>query len=102
MDKLTRSYSLENIKELIKKNKVIHNSRVISQANDLGFSETEVHDAILNLEKESFYKSTTEYYNPHIWQDVYKKVINKVPVYIKFQVTEGEFLLRSFKKDESA
>ncbi len=102
MDKLTPSYSLEKIKKLIKKNEVIPNTRIIREANDLRFSETEVYDAILNLEKENFYKSTTENFNSRIWQDVYKKVINKVPVYIKFQVTEGEFLLRSFKKDESA
>lgn len=81
----------------------MHTYGVTKQAHNLGFSQTEVNDAILNLEKENFYHSITENINHRIWQDVYKKVIKKIPIYIKFQITDDqEFLLRTFKKDESS
>ncbi|NQT57309.1 MAG: type II toxin-antitoxin system MqsR family toxin, partial [Desulfobacteraceae bacterium] len=47
------------------------------------------------------YKSTTEIYNNKVWQDVYKKEIKGIPVYIKFKLFQDHFLLTSFKPDES-
>ncbi len=102
MDKLNCEYPLNDIKELIKKGKIVPNLRVIESANKLKFSETEVYEIILNLQKDDFYKSTTTYHNHRIWQDVYKKAIKNLPIYIKFQITGDGFLIRSFKRDESA
>ena len=102
MDKRKPSYSLPNVKEIIKKGKTIPNLRIIQSANNIGFSETEVYNEILKLNSTDFYKSVTEYYNHKIWQDVYKKKIKGLLIYIKFQIVGDNFLLRSFKIDESS
>ena len=71
----------------------------------LNFSPTEMGDVILGLEPRDFYKSTNEKYNHSVWQDVYKKTVRGLRLYIKFKIFEheGEYLLiLSFKKDESA
>ena len=44
----------------------------------------------------------TEYHNYKVWQDVYKVKIGDLPIYIKFQITNGRFLLRAFKENEKA
>ena len=102
MDKLKPTYILSNVKKLIEKGSIIPNVKIIRFANDIGFSETEVYDEILKLERNNFYKSTTELFNHKIWQDVYKKKIKDLPIYIKFQVVNNQFLLRSFKIDKNA
>jgi len=53
------------------------------------------------LEKKDFHKSVTEIYNSQVWQDVYKKKIKGMPIYIKFKIVNDEFLLLSFKLDEN-
>ena len=54
-------------------------------AHTLGFSDTEVGDVLASLESKDFYKSTTEFYDHAIWQDVYKKRGQEIHLYIKFQ-----------------
>lgn len=101
MEKPKPSYILKDVKESIKQGKITTpDIKVIVSANKIGFSETEAYDEILKLEPNSFYKSMTEYYNHKIWQDVYKAKIKNLPIYIKFQIIDGKFLLRSFKLNE--
>lgn len=103
MEKRKPSYVLANVKELIKQGKIIPpDIKVIESANEIGFSETEVYDEILKLEPNNCYKSTTEYFNHKVWQDVYKAKIRDLPIYIKFQIIDDKFLLRSFKVNEQA
>lgn len=100
LEKLKPTYILKDVKELIRKGKVIPNLQLIESANALGFSETEIYDAVSQLEWNDFCKSMTENFNHKVWQDVYKKSIKDKPMYIKFQIVEDQFLLRSFKIDE--
>ena len=61
----------------------------------------EAHLEILELEIKDYWHSVTDTYNNQVWQDVYKKKIKGVNVYIKFKIFNDEFLLLSFKPDES-
>ena len=101
-DKLKRTYALPDVKELIEKDEIVPpGTGVIKDANKMGFSVYEAHQEILNLEPSDFYKSMTENYNHRVWQDVYKKKIKGISVYIKFKIFEDQFLLTSFKPDEN-
>jgi len=101
-EKRKPTYLLKEIRELIKKNKIESpNISVSESANNIDFSITEGYQEILNLENSNFYESATEPYNRKVWQDVYKKVIKGIPIYIKFKIFRGNFLLTSFKRDQS-
>ena len=79
MEKYKPSYILKEIKDVIRKGKnVPPNLNVVRDINDLGLSETEAYDIILELEVSEFHKSMTEYFNHKVWQDVYKKKIEKL------------------------
>lgn len=100
MDKYSPTYNLKQVKRLIVAQQIepIHLSAWTS-ASAIGFSQIEAYEEILNLQKQHFYKSVSEYSNPKVWQDVYKKDIRGVLIYIKFKITEdGKFLLTSFKE----
>lgn len=99
MDLKRPSHSLKTVKELVEKGKITPNLHVTKSAHKLGFSETEVYDEILKLERHNFCKSTNEYYNHKVWLDVYKKTIRDIPIYIKFKLVNDSFLLSSFKVD---
>lgn len=99
MDLRKPKYQLKDVRKAIEKKEIIPNLGVIESAHSLGFSETEVYQQILSLKSNDFYKSTSEYYNHKVWQDVYKKEINGIPIYIKFKLIEGSFIITSFKKD---
>lgn len=62
---------------------------------------SQAYEEVLNLEKGDFYQSITEFQNYKVWQDVYKKKIKGMSVYIKFKKVNDRFLLTSFKLDES-
>ncbi|MDZ7696050.1 MAG: type II toxin-antitoxin system MqsR family toxin [Deltaproteobacteria bacterium] len=101
-DKKKRVYPLPEVKRLIWKDLIIDPSLNVRQgATDVGLSVYEAHQEILTLESRHFYKSTTEIFNHTVWQDVYKKEIKGISVYIKFKICEGKFLLTSFKPDET-
>jgi motility quorum-sensing regulator/GCU-specific mRNA interferase toxin len=94
------SYPLQNIKTLISKECYGLTKRSLDDATSLGFTKTEVGDVILDLDVGDFDKSTTEYYNHKVWQDVYKVKLENVKLYIKFKIVDnGQYLLiTSFKK----
>jgi len=96
------TYLLKDIKELIKKDKIIFpNKEVISDVNNLCLTMHEAYEEILKLEPKDFSKSSTQPSNNKIWQDAYKKVIKGFHIYIKFKTFDGKFLLTSFKLDEN-
>ncbi len=73
-------------------------------ADTLGFSETEAIDIVCTLERKDFYKSTTENYNNKIWQDVYKKKVDDLRLYIKLKISvidDQELVVTSFKLDDN-
>ena len=69
-------------------------------AEDLRMDETAVVDVIARLTAADFEKSMRSEVDPAIWQDVYKPVIERRELYIKFTLdTEGQLLLISFKEN---
>ncbi|MGM0663905.1 MAG: type II toxin-antitoxin system MqsR family toxin [Thermodesulfobacteriota bacterium] len=100
MDKFKPTHILRELKKAARREKSRGLTLIATQtANSLGFSETEVFDEIQKLEAHDFYKSTTEYSNHKIWQDVYKKTINHIPIYIKLKLNDNFLLVLSFKQD---
>lgn len=101
--KRKRTYLLKDVKDLIKRKQIANpNIKVIQSASEIGCSLEEAFETILNLSDQDFFQSITEYYDHTTWQDVYKKVVKNIPVYIKFKISlnEERFVLLSFKKDE--
>ena len=68
-------------------------------ADDLGMSDAEVVDVIQSLTSADFDKSMTAYADQTLWQDVYKPLVDKVELYVKFTLdSEQKLLLISFKE----
>jgi motility quorum-sensing regulator/GCU-specific mRNA interferase toxin len=68
-------------------------------AQELGFSRTDMIEIIQSLRSSDFYKSMTAYRHPRLWQDVYRARFRDKALYIKFTVTpDGGYLLLSFKE----
>lgn len=102
MDKPKPTYQLTKIKELVGDGLCKLTISAEQTAHSLGFSASEVKDVILGLERNDFYKSTTEHYNHKVWQDVYIKRIERIDLYIKLKIVEMEdtyLLILSFKED---
>lgn len=95
-------YPLQDIKELITKDKTISPGiKVVEGASILGYTIYEAHQIILELETTDFIKSRTQVGNNKIWQDAYIKEVKDKRIYIKFKKFDENFLLTSFKPDES-
>lgn len=75
--------------------------KVKETTNGICLTIFEAYQAILELEQKDFHKSMTEYFNDHVWQDVYKKRFKRMSMYIKFKIVDGEFFLLSFKLDQN-
>ena len=102
MDKRKKTYSLDDVRNLIKNNSCKLTGRATKTSHSLGFSRTEAKEVIYNLENKDFFKATTENKNHKVWQDVYKKQHKGKHLYIKFKITTIEdqtLLVLSFKKD---
>ena len=70
-------------------------------AEDLGMDDQVVVDVIAGLTARDFDKSMPSNVNSAIWQDVYKPVVERRELYVKFTLdTRGELLLISFKENE--
>ena len=100
MDKAKPTYLLKDVKRLVTEGCYLLTKKAQMDAHALGFSNTEVSDILVSLEMKDFYKSTTEYYDHAVWQDVNKRRGQKIQVYIKFKITStGENLvITSFKR----
>lgn len=95
-------YDLSEIKELLKKSETRHITRSSYQtAVAVGFaSHLEMVDAVLELSLYDFYKTMPGKTMQGTFQDVYKKEINGINLYIKLQKLEGKGVIISFKRDE--
>jgi Motility quorum-sensing regulator, toxin of MqsA len=70
-------------------------------AEDLGMDEQAVVDVVAGLTGRDFDRSMPSDINPAIWQDVYKPIIDRRELYVKFTLdARGELLLISFKENE--
>jgi motility quorum-sensing regulator / GCU-specific mRNA interferase toxin len=71
------------------------------EAEDLGMDEQGVVDVIAGLSGSDFDKSMTSELDPSVWQDVYKPILARRELYVKFTVdTRSELLPISFKDNE--
>ncbi len=98
-------YNLEELKELVRKERWIVTRKAEMGAVELGFSHCEIREIILNLRREDFYKSMTSYRNHKLWQDVYKpRVLSNeeyIELYLKLQKSSDEkCVVISFKRSE--
>jgi motility quorum-sensing regulator / GCU-specific mRNA interferase toxin len=98
-------FLLKDVKLLIEKKLYTLTEAARKTAHSIGFSDTEAMDVVGGLERRDFYKSMTDHHNSAAWQDVYKKRVDDIHLYIKLKIgqVEGQrVLLLSFKRDESA
>lgn len=96
-------YDLGEIQYLIDERQRGITETVRRTAHKIGFSESDIYDEILSLVKYNFYHSVKGNNEPK-YQDVYKKTIRNVRIYIKFKKVgkHGDrVLVLSFKKDGS-
>ena len=95
-------YDLVKLKRLIENEQTRHLTKEsIRGGSEVGFSETEMVEIVLSLENQNFYKSMPVIFNESLWQDVYKKTVNGVKLYIKLQKSPtNEGVIISFKRDE--
>ena len=104
MEKRKPHFWLKDVKELIEANQCTLTVKARQTAHSIGFSDTDVTEVVATLESKDFFKSMTSNYNPNVWQDVYKKKIKGLRLYIKLQITQVDdqsVLILSFKRDES-
>lgn len=105
MEKKKPSYSLDRIKELIRRRKYTITDNATQAGDELGFARIEIAEMVLELSKKDFCKSMTDIKDHRIWHDVYKKSKARgdqiIPLYIKIIVYE-EVIIVSFKHDEGA
>lgn len=100
MDKRKPTYFLTEVQQLAAEGRFKLTISAQKTADTLGFSKKAVQDVLVTLEPKNFYKSTTEYENHAVWQDVYRKMVNDVEIYVKLKVSsiDGKLLLiLSFK-----
>jgi hypothetical protein len=105
MDLRKPKYLLEEVKRLIAEGRYTVTLTAQKSAHTLGFSKTLVAAVVSSLDRGDFDKTTTENLNHKVWQDVYRKTVNGLSLYIKLKVTriEGkQVLIVSFKRDENA
>jgi len=100
MEKLKCTYPLSDVAEFIRKRKRVITVSAIQHAHQLGFSETEIYDIILELDWTDFCKSMASYSDHKLWQDVYKIERKGINLYIKLQVRDDKAVIVSFKKDQ--
>ena len=97
-----RHYPLKVIKAAFSEAARLNRSMTAANgAEDLGLDEQAVVDVIAGLKGRDFDKSMPSDINPAIWQDVYKPIIDRRELYVKFTLdARGELLLISFKENE--
>lgn len=99
-EKQTPHYSLIELKTLLLNDETSSITQSsISDAFSLGFSKTEMIDAVQLLKRDDFYKSMTTYHDSSLWQDVYHLRVRESILYIKLQKSFAEKgVIISFKE----
>ncbi len=99
MEKRSRTYDLEGIKEAFKEVADLRMTRTARQTIvELGINLEKVVFIIQSLTYQNFYKSMTTYADHRIWQDVYHFQLNDLDLYIKFMMDNEGHLIVSFKQ----
>ncbi len=92
------TYSLSEIKNLIKKNYFrISETALKNAGQDFGISRSDIALEILDLVEDNFYKSMPAEKAPGLFQDVYIKNVKGIKAYIKIQINDFAVII-SFKK----
>lgn len=94
------TYDLDELKRLIEKDETVQITRSsVRDADDIGYSKTEIVNAVLSLEDDEFYKTMKAEKIHGLWQDVYKPTREGIVLYIKLQKSsDGMGVVISFKK----
>ncbi len=99
MDKRSRTYDLDGIKEAFNKVCDLRMTRTARQTIvELGLTLENVIFIVQSLSSKNFYKSMTTYADHKVWQDVYHFQYNSLNLYIKFMIDDEAHLIVSFKK----
>ncbi len=99
MEKRSRTYELDEIKEAFKKVVYLRITRTARRTIvELGLSLEDVVFIIQSLTYQNFYKSMTTYADHKVWQDVYHFQFNLMNLYIKFMRDDEGHLIVSFKQ----
>ena len=101
MTKKTPHYDLSLVKANIESgNYRITKVSFMFALSDFGFkTKGKICKEVLSIEHSDFYKSMTSNLNHKIWQDVYKKKMDRGNAYIKIQILDNETIIISFKKE---
>lgn len=91
------TYDLEEIKFLIKQDKVLITQKAKYNAIEFGFYKKEILKIILSLENSDLYKSMRSNKKSGLWQDVYHKSFQGITFYIKLQINDNAIVI-SFKE----
>jgi motility quorum-sensing regulator / GCU-specific mRNA interferase toxin len=97
------SYSLDQLKELIRSGKYLITVSGLQTALLMDFLDEDITDCIVNfLQPTHFYKTMAAEQRPGMMQDVYKITYEGKRVYLKLQINQsGIAVIVSFKEDES-
>lgn len=94
---MTATYSLEEIKELVRIGSFVVTRRSQEEALDLfNLDEQGVAEEVLGLELIHFKKTMASREKPGLFQDVYKKKVNGIDAYIKLQIDKSNAIVISF------
>jgi motility quorum-sensing regulator/GCU-specific mRNA interferase toxin len=97
IQKRVSHYNLDFIKELISANQYFIAQSARQGYFELAFDDDEVLEIIISLVNKDLYKSMTTYHDNKIWQDVYRKTIDDIDLYIKLQISDKAIVI-SFKE----
>jgi motility quorum-sensing regulator/GCU-specific mRNA interferase toxin len=95
------TYDLAHLQQLVGQGEI---SRRITEASSrgatrLGLHESDIIDAVLELDSAHFYKSMESEQCPGLWQDVYHRPYRGVDLYIKLQLSpSGIAVVVQFKR----
>ena len=100
MEKRTRRYNLDEIKEIVR-SRGIHVFTRIARENGLkmGLTHAQIIEVVLNLRASNLFKSMTTINDHTLWQDVYRAATpNGKIAYIKLTLQEGAVVIQFKEK----
>jgi motility quorum-sensing regulator/GCU-specific mRNA interferase toxin len=93
-------YDLDELKRLIEHPRTRNITlEAVQTASEVGFaSVSEIVGVVLELESADFHKTMPSDRQPGTFQDVYRKTINGIELYIKLRKSRDKGIVISFKK----
>ena len=99
MEKRRPHYSLTEIQQVVLLRGLdAFTKTAINNADAMGLSATQMIQAILNMNKNSFYKSMTTHASSKVWQDVYHPTTIKGLAYVKVTLRDDGAVVIQFKE----